>query len=71
MQTYRTETIVSKNGTVTLKELPFQPGVRVEVIVRTYQLEQLPSQQYPLRGQPIRYDQPFEGVAEETWEVLR
>ncbi len=71
MQTYRTETTVSKNGTLTLKELPFQPGVKVEVIIRSYELEQTPSQRYPLRGQPIRYDHPFESIAEADWEALK
>ena len=26
---------------------------------------------YPLRGKPIRYTDPFGGVAEEDWEALR
>lgn len=71
MQTYRTETKVSKDGTLTLKELPFQPGAKVEVIVRSYELEVIPSQHYPLRGQPLRYDDPFESVAETDWETLK
>ncbi len=26
--------------------------------------------QYPLRGQPVSYHQPFESVAEEDWQAL-
>ncbi len=26
--------------------------------------------QYPLRGKPLSYQQPFDGVAVEDWEVL-
>jgi hypothetical protein len=25
---------------------------------------------YPFRGQPYRYDRPFDGAAEEDWDVL-
>jgi hypothetical protein len=70
MQTYRTETKVSKDGTLTLKELPFQPGVKVEVIVRSYELEAKPTQRYPLRGQLLRYDDPFESVVKDQWNAL-
>jgi hypothetical protein len=71
MQTYRTETKVSKDGTLTLKELPFQPGAKVEVIVRSYELEAMPRQRYPLRGQPLCYDNPFESVAEDVWQAKK
>ncbi len=71
MQTYRIEAIVSSNGTLTLKGLPFQAGAKVEVIVRSYKQKQKPSQRYPLRDKPIRYDNPFESVAEDAWEALK
>jgi hypothetical protein len=71
MQTYRIEATISKGGTLTLKELPFQAGAKVEVIVRSYKPEQQPSHRYPLRNKPIRYDNPFESVAEDAWEVLK
>jgi hypothetical protein len=68
MKTYRGETTVSNEGTVTLEHLPFQVGDKVEVIVRTCEEEHEPSEPYPLRGQPIRYSNLFESVAEEEWD---
>lgn len=28
-----------------------------------------PEKRYPLRGQPVQYDRPFESVAEADWEA--
>ncbi len=71
MQTYRVETKVSRNRTLTIKELPFQVGEKVEVIVRRRERERGRRGRYPLRGKPIRYLDPFGSVAENDWEVLR
>nr|VFJ94358.1 MAG: hypothetical protein BECKLFY1418B_GA0070995_105712 [Candidatus Kentron sp. LFY]VFJ96342.1 MAG: hypothetical protein BECKLFY1418A_GA0070994_105813 [Candidatus Kentron sp. LFY] len=29
----------------------------------------LPNNRYPLRGKPLRYERPFDGVAESDWEA--
>jgi hypothetical protein len=71
MQTYRVETKVSRNRTLTIKELPFQVGEKVEVIVRRRERERERRGRYPLRGRPIRYLDPFKSVAESDWEVLQ
>jgi len=71
MQTYRVETKVSRNRTLTIKELPFQVGEKVEVIVRRREREWERRGRYPLRGKPIRYTEPFKSVAESDWEVLQ
>lgn len=34
METFRIRTTVSKDGKVSIKDLPFRPGAKVEVIVR-------------------------------------
>jgi len=49
----------------------FHPGDRVEVIIleRTPESEQ--DKRYPLRGKPIRYEQPTEPVAIEDWEAMK
>jgi len=39
MQIYRVETTVSNNRTVTIKDLPFHAGDKVEIIVRGYERE--------------------------------
>jgi hypothetical protein len=71
MQTYRIETKVSRNRTLTIKELPFQVGEKIEVIVRRRERERERRGRYPLRGKPIRYIEPFKSVAESDWEVLQ
>ena len=71
MQTYRVETKVSNNRTLTIKGLPFQVGEKVEVIVRRREREQERRGRYPLRGKPIRYLDPYGSVAENDWEVLQ
>ncbi len=71
MHDYRVETEVGSDGSVTLKGLPFQAGDRVEVIVRESTAGGGNGRCYPLRGQPIRYTDPFGSVAEEDWEVLK
>lgn len=70
MQTYRIETKVSSDGTLTIKELPFQAGDKVEVVVRSRQPDRKSSKRYPLRGKPLRYVDPLESVAESDWDAL-
>ncbi|MBI1762899.1 MAG: hypothetical protein HYR56_15825 [Acidobacteria bacterium] len=80
MQAYRVETTVAPDGSLTLSNLPFLTGERVEVIVRS-SFFQAPSaetdakneaERYPLRGMPIVYHDPFEpAVPESDWEIYR
>jgi hypothetical protein len=87
MNAYKVETILSEDGALTLKDLPFHVGDAVEVII----LERSPSvsegespnplekaedrpepKLYPLRGTVLFYEDPFEpAVPVEDWEVLR
>jgi hypothetical protein len=80
MNAYKVETVLTEDGTLLLQGLPFQAGDTVEVIVlerpscqqgETSTLSP-GSDQYPLRGTVIRYDDPFEpAVPVEDWEALR
>ncbi|MEA3308892.1 MAG: hypothetical protein U9Q70_05210 [Chloroflexota bacterium] len=71
METYRTETIISKDGMISIKDLPFLAGDRVEILVYSRKRKKDDSQErYPLRGLPIKYIKPFENVAENDWLVL-
>lgn len=71
MNTYRLETIISKDGTISIKDLPFAVGDRVEVLVRSQEYGQKYQKRYPLRGQQIRYIKPFDSVSESDWTVLK
>ena len=71
MVDYRVEAEVSKDGSVTVRDLPFHAGDRVEVIIRDHASAQGKSLRYSLRGKRVRYDDPFGSVAENDWETLR
>lgn len=71
MSDYRVETRVERDGTLTIKGLPFQAGDRVEVTVRSRPGGNGNGESYPLRGKPLRYTDPFGPVAEQDWEASR
>jgi len=64
----RIETTIQQDGTLTLKDLPFQAGETVEVVVTPKSAPQNGGA-YPLRGTPVTYAEPFEPVAAGDWEV--
>ena len=69
MQTIRIETTISKDGTISIKGLPFTKGEKVEIVVR--KRKNKAQKNYPLRGTPITYTKPFDSVAESDWIVLK
>lgn len=71
METYRIEVTVSKEKTISLKDLPFTEGDKVEILVcKRIREADKKQEKYPLRGLPIRYKKPLESVAENDWAVL-
>jgi hypothetical protein len=66
---YRVERTISTSKTITLTGLPFATGDRVEILI-VRQLPQPCEKHYPLRGQPLRYERPFDSVGENDWDVL-
>jgi hypothetical protein len=80
MNAHKVETVLSEDGALSLKGLPFHVGDAVEVIILERSLSQSEdpafeseSSLYPLQGkQPYRYDEPFEpAVPIEDWDVLK
>ncbi len=71
MRTYHAETTVSKGGALTIKDLPFSPGEKVEVTVSSLEVRTQQAKRYPLRGKPVRYDEPFASVARDEWDALK
>ena len=53
MQDYRVEAGVSKDGSVTVKGLPFHAGDKVEVIIRGQASPRGNGLRYPLRGKAV------------------
>jgi hypothetical protein len=87
MNAYKVETILSEDGALTLKDLPFHIGDAVEVIILERSrsvseresireaektVDQPEPNLYPLRGKVLFYENPFEpAVPVEDWEVLK
>ena len=69
MQAHRTETILSEDGVITLRDIPFRRGECVEVIVLSNPTTAASGSRYPLRGTPVTLLAPTEPVAESDWEV--
>ena len=69
MRAYSVEKVVADNGTLQLEALPFPPGELVEVIVLVRKGK--PAQISALKDSVLKYEQPFEPVTEEDWDVLR
>ncbi len=70
-QAYRIHSQVSPDGTLTLENLPFQPGEKVEVIVLAEERRVREERRYPLRGKPLVYEDPTAPVGESDWHALQ
>jgi hypothetical protein len=69
MQAHRTETVVSEDGIITLRDLPFRRGESVEVIVLSFPSAPPSFPPYSLRGTPVSLKSPTEPVADNDWEA--
>ncbi len=67
MQAYCLETVIQKDGVLTLDNLPLKAGVAIEVIIQVQPVAPSSSDRYPLRGKPVTYLDPMESVAESDW----
>lgn len=79
MNAHKIEVVLTQDGTLTLRGLPFHAGDAVEVIIlevktqhQTAPKPQSNTNPYPLHNtQPYHYEDPTEPVALEDWEVLQ
>jgi len=71
VKVYRTETTVSEKGVVKIKGVPFKKGEKVRIIILGDRVIKKERREYSLRGKPVKYEAPFESVAQNEWEVLR
>jgi hypothetical protein len=71
MAAVRLQTVISSDGTLTLKGLPALAGHLVDVIVSDAKVAAAQDSKYPLRGKPLRYERPFDSVSEADWEAVR
>ncbi len=70
MEAYKTDAVVEKDGTVTIRNLPFRKGEKLEVVLRQRATPVEGMGAYALRGEPVRYVDPYDSVAEKDWEAL-
>jgi hypothetical protein len=76
MNAYKIRSIVTADGSIVLKGLPFNVGKSVEVIViddvSDSPIPTLDERWKSLRGSVTRYDNPFESaIPLEDWDVLK
>ncbi|KOP24163.1 hypothetical protein ACE1AT_12195 [Pelatocladus sp. BLCC-F211] len=71
MLAHRVETTIGQDRKLTLENLPFHSGERVEVIILSQPQKASEQNRYPLRGTAIQYVAPTEPVAQDDWEVTQ
>jgi len=69
MKAHRAETILSEDGVITLRDIPFRRGESVEVIVLPFGTSSPGVSRYSLRGTPVKLVAPTEPVADADWEA--
>ncbi len=62
---------MKKNGALSIKNLPFNVGEKIEVIIIPRSKSKADKKQYPFWGKPIKYPNPTDPVAEADWEVYK
>jgi hypothetical protein len=70
MTAIRLQTTLTQDSTLTLQNLPFHAGDRVEVVIALPEAPSVQDNPYPLRGTPLNYEMPLEPIAIEDWETL-
>ena len=71
MNAHRLETVIDQDGTLTLRDLPFDAGTVVEVVIQERAPKSDGKDRYPLRDKPLRYDDPTGPVAQPDWNALQ
>ena len=69
VQAFRTEMVIAPDGKLSIEQLPFEIGQKVEIIIlpSTEKSAPVPS----LEGTVLHYDRPTEPVAENEWQALQ
>jgi len=70
MSSHHFEKKLEKDGTLILTDLPFRAGETVEVVIVSKSAEKN-TNLYSLQGKPIKYESPFEPIAQDDWEILK
>ncbi len=69
MKEHKVKVIVLADGRVVVEGVPVTRGQEVEVTIR---IEDPRPPRFPLRGLPLRYDEPYKPAVDESeWEASR
>jgi hypothetical protein len=71
MNTHRLKIALTENGKITLENLHFLAGETVEIVISPQKKVPSSDHPFPLEGTVNYYNDPFEPVAEDEWEVLK
>lgn len=74
MNAIRIRTELTQNHELLLRNLPLKKGKKVEVIILEDESEDMPTNEnrFPLRGKPLRYDDPFGSATDASdWEAAQ
>ncbi|CAK0756552.1 conserved hypothetical protein [Gammaproteobacteria bacterium] len=71
MQAYAYDLIMDKDGHLTIKDLPFNYGEKLEVIIISRSKPKNNIKNYPFWDKPLTYLNPTDSVSEVDWEVLK
>jgi hypothetical protein len=71
MKVYAYEHTMKKNGALSIKNLPFNVGEKIEVIIIPRSKSKAGKKPYSFWGKPIKYINPTDPVAEADWEVYK
>jgi hypothetical protein len=66
MRAYKIDKIIQKDGVLSLNGLPFQSGEEVEIIILKNDKK---TKKHILKNKVLKYDRPFEPVADNDWDV--
>lgn len=69
MPVFKTEAMVAKDSSLTVRSVPFEPGAQVEVTITKSVAPGRAGSKYSLRGKKFCLAKPLDGVAQEDWEV--
>ncbi|MFZ1320856.1 MAG: hypothetical protein WAT71_04810 [Ignavibacteria bacterium] len=69
MEVFKTKTKIKKDHKIEIENLPFENGEEVEVQITSPLKEE--KKEYKLRGTLLQYENPFDSVSEDDWEVLK
>ena len=68
MDAYRTNAVVHEDGTVIISNLPFRKGQKLEIVLVEQTEARGGAASHALRGEPVKYIDPFDSVASDEWE---